>query len=134
MRHKSKCPACVLEALEVLGESPANPGHSEISEYVPKLTVLQLSMENWFCIFRSFFCPNLEKNVSTLIFCHEKLIMRTFFTHVAVTDQNWFYFFTPSILRIAHSGTAGPITQRCDVLLGYLVKFSDFIITNVKIV
>ena len=39
------------------------------------------------------------------MFCHEKLIMRTFFTHVAITDQNWVYFFTPSALMIAHSAT-----------------------------
>ena len=103
MRHNSKCPACIAEALEVFSESPANPGHSEISEYVLKLALLQLFMENWYCIFRTIFCSNLEKNVSTLVFCHEKLIIGTFFTRVAIINQNWVYFFTPSTPMIAHS-------------------------------
>ena len=44
---------------------------------------------------------------STLIFRHGKLSMRTFFTHVAITDQNLFYFFTLITLMIAHSAEAG---------------------------
>ena len=43
---------------------------------------------------------------STLIFRHGKLSMRTFFTHVAITDQNLFYFFTLITLMIAHSAMA----------------------------
>ena len=46
LRHNSECPACIAEALEVFVESPANSSHSEISEYVLKLAVLQLFMEN----------------------------------------------------------------------------------------
>ena len=60
-------------------------------------------MEIDFAYLGPFSVPILQKNVSTLMFCHEKLIMRTFFTHVAITDQNWVYFFTPSALMIAHS-------------------------------
>ena len=59
--------------------------------------------KNWYRIFRSFFCLNLTKMCSMLIICHGKLIMRKFFTHVVITDQNWFYFFTLIILMIAHS-------------------------------
>ena len=60
-------------------------------------------MEIDFAYLGPFSVPILQKNVSTLMFFHEKLIMRTFFTHVAITDQNWVYFFTPSALMIAHS-------------------------------
>ena len=62
-------------------------------------------MEIDFAYLGPFSVPILQKNVSTLMFCHEKLIMRTFFTHVAISDQNWVYFFTPSALMIAHSAS-----------------------------
>ena len=40
--------------------------------------------------FGFFICFNHTKMCSTLIFCHEKSIIRTFFTHVTITDPNWF--------------------------------------------
>ena len=74
-----------------------------ISEYVLKLTIFQVFMEKWGPFFGPFFWLNLTKMFSKLMFGHEKLIMRAYFTHIAITDQNWFYFFISFILRIAHS-------------------------------
>ena len=91
-----------------------------ISKYVPKLTILQVFMENWYPFFGPFFCLNLTKMFSKLMFGHGKLIMRTYFTHVAITDQNWFYFFTPITLRIAHSALVSQL-RREDL---YLLLFS----------
>ena len=68
-------------------------------------------MEIDFTYLGPFSVPILQKNVSTLMFCYEKLIMRTFFTHVAITDQNWVYFFTPSALMIAHSVVFGVLSN-----------------------
>ena len=87
----------------MFGSDLEAPGHSEISEYVLKLPDSQLPMENLYRIFRSFFCLNFTKMCSRLIFCHGKLSMRTFFTHVAIKDQNLFYFLTLITLMIAHS-------------------------------
>ena len=109
LRHNSKCPACVAEALEVFGESPANPHHVQLVN----MCLNWLYYKFLWKIFGPFFFLNLTKMFSKLMFGHGKLIMRTYFTHVAITDQNWFYFFTPITLRIAHSALISEFHTMC---------------------
>ena len=83
-------------------------------------------MEIDFAYLGPFSVPILQKNVSTLMFCYEKLIMRTFFTHVAITDQNWVYFFTPSALMTAHSAVLTLVQKTSYVLIKPYFNSSDF--------
>ena len=99
------------QLLKFFWENPKNPHHSEIRDNVLILTVLQLSMKSWYHILRSFNCLNLTEKCSMLIFCHWNLIMRKYFTDVAITDQDWFHFWT---FMIVHSAwTINEISKHC---------------------
>ena len=54
----------VTTTLEIFGEIPENPGHSEISEYMLKLTISQHHpMQTLYCIFWLFSVSIIQKCV-----------------------------------------------------------------------
>ena len=90
-------------SLKSIWWKPRKSPSPKIREYVLKLTIFQVLMENWYPFFESFSVSILQKMFSKLIFGYGKLIMRIYFAQIVIHIKIDFDFFIPSRVRIDHS-------------------------------
>ena len=90
-------------SLKSIWWKPQKSPSPKIREYVLKLTIFQVLMENWYPFFESFSVSILQKMFSKLIFGYGKLIMRIYFAQIVIHIKIDFDFFIPSRVRIDHS-------------------------------